>query len=55
MILLLCRRFVHDDSGGLVLVLNETVCILNECKGLTVSMFYHQHSILHGVEFKTKV
>ncbi|KAM7472128.1 hypothetical protein LguiA_010311 [Lonicera macranthoides] len=39
--LMLHRRFVHDDSGGLVLVLNETVCILTECKGLTIQGKYY--------------
>ncbi|XP_058102936.1 alpha-mannosidase At3g26720-like [Magnolia sinica] len=34
--LMLHRRLVHDDSRGVAEALNETVCILDECTGLTV-------------------
>ncbi|KAF9618950.1 hypothetical protein IFM89_002945 [Coptis chinensis] len=30
------RRFEHDDSRGVGEVLNETVCVLNKCTGLTI-------------------
>lgn len=32
------RRLLHDDVRGVGEVLNETVCVQNECEGLTVSM-----------------
>ncbi|KAJ8773047.1 hypothetical protein K2173_028224 [Erythroxylum novogranatense] len=34
--LMLHRRLVHDDLRGVGEVLNETVCLLDECEGLTV-------------------
>ncbi|KAI8027686.1 DNA mismatch repair protein MSH6 [Camellia lanceoleosa] len=33
--LMLHRRLVHDDSRGVAEALNETVCIHDECTGLT--------------------
>lgn len=32
------RRLLHDDSRGVGEVLNETVCVLDKCEGLTVSI-----------------
>jgi hypothetical protein len=32
-----CRRLLLDDSRGVAEALNETVCVLDQCKGLTVS------------------
>ncbi|XAR52060.1 Alpha-mannosidase [Bertholletia excelsa] len=34
--LMLHRRLLHDDARGVGEVLNEQVCVLNECKGLMV-------------------
>lgn len=34
------RRLLHDDSRGVGEVLNETVCVLEKCEGLTVSIKY---------------
>ncbi|KAI5341484.1 hypothetical protein L3X38_020758 [Prunus dulcis] len=34
--LMLHRRLFHDDSRGVGEVLNETVCILDKCEGLTI-------------------
>lgn len=34
------RRLLHDDSRGVGEVLNETVCVLDRCEGLTVSICY---------------
>ncbi|XP_058102934.1 alpha-mannosidase At3g26720-like isoform X1 [Magnolia sinica] len=34
--LMLHRRLLHDDSKGVAEALNETVCVLDECTGLTV-------------------
>uniref|UniRef100_A0A5B7A988 Alpha-mannosidase n=1 Tax=Davidia involucrata TaxID=16924 RepID=A0A5B7A988_DAVIN len=34
--LMLHRRLLHDDSRGVGEALNEEVCVLDECKGLTV-------------------
>ncbi|XP_057982567.1 probable alpha-mannosidase At5g13980 [Malania oleifera] len=34
--LMLHRRLLYDDSRGVAEALNETDCILNECRGLTV-------------------
>lgn len=34
---LLYRRLLLDDSRGVAEALNETVCVLNKCTGLTVS------------------
>ncbi|XAR50386.1 Alpha-mannosidase [Bertholletia excelsa] len=39
--LMLHRRLLHDDSRGVAEALNETVCILNECTGLTVLGKYY--------------
>ncbi|KAK3006027.1 hypothetical protein RJ639_016109 [Escallonia herrerae] len=39
--LMLHRRLLHDDSGGLVFQLNETVCVLNACMGLTIQGKYY--------------
>ncbi|KAK2974185.1 hypothetical protein RJ640_021476 [Escallonia rubra] len=39
--LMLHRRLLHDDSGGLVFQLNETVCVLNACTGLTIQGKYY--------------
>ncbi|KAK9678088.1 hypothetical protein RND81_11G187100 [Saponaria officinalis] len=38
--LMLHRRLLHDDSRGVGEALNETVCSLDECKGLTVTGKY---------------
>ncbi|PON35514.1 Glycoside hydrolase [Parasponia andersonii] len=34
--LMLHRRLLHDDSRGVGEVLNETVCLLDKCEGLTI-------------------
>ncbi|KAH9791608.1 alpha-mannosidase [Citrus sinensis] len=34
--LMLHRRLLHDDVRGVGEVLNETVCVQNECEGLTI-------------------
>ncbi|KAF5961837.1 hypothetical protein HYC85_003046 [Camellia sinensis] len=34
--LMLHRRLIHDDARGVGEALNEEVCVLDECKGLTV-------------------
>jgi len=34
------RRLLHDDARGVGEVLNETVCVLDRCEGLTVSIYY---------------
>ncbi|XP_010249229.1 PREDICTED: alpha-mannosidase At3g26720-like [Nelumbo nucifera] len=34
--LMLHRRLIHDDSRGVGEVLDEKVCVLNECTGLTI-------------------
>ncbi|KAK3042490.1 hypothetical protein RJ639_000214 [Escallonia herrerae] len=39
--LMLHRRLLHDDSGGLVFQLNETVRVLNACMGLTIQGRYY--------------
>lgn len=38
--LMLHRRLLHDDSRGVGEVLNETVCALDECDGLTIKGKY---------------
>ncbi|KMT06844.1 hypothetical protein BVRB_6g151860 [Beta vulgaris subsp. vulgaris] len=38
--LMLHRRLLHDDSRGVGEVLNETVCALDECEGLTITGKY---------------
>uniref|UniRef100_A0A166HRS0 Alpha-mannosidase n=1 Tax=Daucus carota subsp. sativus TaxID=79200 RepID=A0A166HRS0_DAUCS len=39
--LMLHRRLLYDDARGVGEVLNETVCVLKDCKGLMVNgMFY---------------
>jgi hypothetical protein len=37
---LLYRRLLLDDSKGVAEALNETVCVLDKCTGLTVSTCY---------------
>lgn len=32
-----CRRLLRDDSRGVGEALNETVCVADDCRGLTVS------------------
>ncbi|GAB4848626.1 hypothetical protein Ancab_003333 [Ancistrocladus abbreviatus] len=39
--LMLHRRLLHDDSRGVGEALNETVCVLDECKGLVVRGKYY--------------
>ncbi|KAF7801853.1 alpha-mannosidase [Senna tora] len=34
--LMLHRRLLHDDSRGVGEVLNETVCVVDKCEGLTI-------------------
>ncbi|PIA48794.1 hypothetical protein AQUCO_01300017v1 [Aquilegia coerulea] len=34
--LMLHRRLLFDDSKGVAEALNETVCVDNECQGLTI-------------------
>lgn len=43
MLLLRFRRLLHDDSRGVGEALNEEVCALEECKGLTVSILNRLH------------
>ncbi|XP_021762462.1 alpha-mannosidase At3g26720-like isoform X2 [Chenopodium quinoa] len=38
--LMLHRRLLHDDARGVGEVLNETVCALDDCKGLTIKGKY---------------
>lgn len=37
-LLVFSRRLIHDDVRGVGEVLNETVCLLDRCEGLTVSI-----------------
>ncbi|XP_019447419.1 PREDICTED: alpha-mannosidase At3g26720-like isoform X8 [Lupinus angustifolius] len=37
--LMLHRRLIHDDARGVGEALNETVCIVDNCEGLTVKYF----------------
>ncbi|KAK6928596.1 Glycosyl hydrolase family 38, C-terminal, partial [Dillenia turbinata] len=39
--LMLHRRLLHDDSRGVAEALNETDCIVNECRGLTIQGKYY--------------
>ncbi|KAA8542054.1 hypothetical protein F0562_023206 [Nyssa sinensis] len=39
--LMLHRRLLHDDSRGVAEALNETVCILDKCTGLTIQGKYY--------------
>ncbi|KAH7518968.1 hypothetical protein FEM48_Zijuj09G0227800 [Ziziphus jujuba var. spinosa] len=39
--LMLHRRLLHDDSRGVGEVLNETVCVLEKCEGLTIQGKYY--------------
>ena len=34
-----CRRLLSDDDRGVAEALNETVCVHDECKGLTVRRY----------------
>lgn len=40
MVFLFYRRLIHDDSRGVGETLNETVCVLDKCEGLTVSILH---------------
>ncbi|KAL7161944.1 hypothetical protein ACSBR2_042425 [Camellia fascicularis] len=39
--LMLHRRLLHDDSRGVAEALNETVCVRDECTGLTIQGKYY--------------
>ncbi|KAK6920446.1 Glycoside hydrolase family 38, N-terminal domain [Dillenia turbinata] len=39
--LMLHRRLLYDDSRGVAEALNETVCVLDECLGLTIQGKYY--------------
>lgn len=39
--LMLHRRLLHDDSRGVAEALNETVCVHDECTGLTIQGKYY--------------
>ncbi|KAL2939654.1 hypothetical protein RDABS01_033812 [Bienertia sinuspersici] len=39
--LMLHRRLLHDDARGVGEILNETVCALDDCKGLTIKGKYY--------------
>ncbi|XWS51498.1 hypothetical protein CRYUN_Cryun12cG0181500 [Craigia yunnanensis] len=39
--LMLHRRLLHDDGRGVAEALNETVCVLNKCSGLTIVGKYY--------------
>ncbi|KAI3500943.1 hypothetical protein L1887_36772 [Cichorium endivia] len=39
--LMLHRRLLYDDKKGVGEVLNETVCVLNDCKGLMIQGKYY--------------
>lgn len=39
--LMLHRRLLHDDSRGVAEALNETVCVLDACTGLTIQGKYY--------------
>ncbi|KAM3342727.1 putative alpha-mannosidase isoform X2 [Capsicum galapagoense] len=36
-----CRRLLHDDGRGVAEALNETICALEKCMGLTVQGKYY--------------
>lgn len=36
LVLYFSRRLLHDDARGVGETLNETVCVANNCEGLTV-------------------
>lgn len=37
------RRLLHDDARGVGETLNETVCIADNCEGLTVKYILPKH------------
>lgn len=43
------RRLLRDDGKGVAEALNETVCIDNQCKGLTVSSFNQMNICGHSI------
>ncbi|XP_042500282.1 alpha-mannosidase At3g26720-like isoform X3 [Macadamia integrifolia] len=55
--LMLHRRLLHDDHRGVGEVLNETVCLHNECTGLTIKgKFYLRiDPIGEGAKWRRKV
>ncbi|CAN0924761.1 Alpha-mannosidase At3g26720 [Linum grandiflorum] len=55
--LMLHRRMVHDDIRGVGEVLNETVCVLNECEGLTVigKFFFKVDNVGEGAKWRRTV
>lgn len=38
------RRLLLDDSRGVAETLNETVCVLDDCRGLVVRILCHFYS-----------
>ncbi|KAF6169657.1 hypothetical protein GIB67_004049 [Kingdonia uniflora] len=55
--LMLHRRFLHDDIRGVGEVLNETVCILDECKGLTIKgkIYFRIDPVGKGAKWRRSV
>ncbi|CAN1243888.1 Alpha-mannosidase At3g26720 [Linum perenne] len=55
--LMLHRRMIHDDVRGVGEVLNETVCVLNECEGLTVigKIFLKVDNLGEGAKWRRTV
>lgn len=55
--LMLHRRLLHDDSRGVGEVLNETVCALDDCKGLTIKgkFFIRIDPIGEGAKWRRSV
>ncbi|CAI0555724.1 unnamed protein product [Linum tenue] len=55
--LMLHRRMLHDDMRGVGEVLNEIVCVLDECEGLTIvgKMFLRVDQLGEGAKWRRTV